>query len=590
MKVIFLRANFYCFKARLKAPLLSLFYVYLSVFSMFCYGSSNLVLAGGALKTCSSMSKQNCTSPSTFLSGKAEILYEINQQSLLRYQNLANKYSQNNDFLYSKLVNVYSSGGERLYSKNALIDALNDAGLSNSDIRFLSDTDYFILLDSLEAQQTDELGNRLQEQVSLANTKGRASVDIYTAFIEAANAKRQAKIAEKVNADTSVRTTIGIVTASSRDPFEAVDFYEGVFQQFDVDVIWIPLTPAFQQAVYVESFKGQGCNKLAFFRAQHSLFDKERLYPERTSKQRSWCEDNQLAINTLSSLDGLFFNGGDQSKTLAALSTPTGKPSDFLIELRDLWRDDQLVVGGTSAGTAVQAGGYNNHRPVPMLTSGNSMGVLSGGVYGVDPTSQRCENSAQCENQLTDGAMTINPAGGLGLFNFGLLDTHFSERDREVRLIAATASSGQSFGFGVDETTALMVDAKAPFENVSFTVLGEGGVFIVDMSKGKEDITHSRNGSKRIIAGEASYLPAKTSGQITSGELKLTIESSEKPASFKRNEQGKWRQESGNLCRSKGMIRWQNGGNIHVLQPSEASRFHKLRYCAYSKVPFVIYD
>ena len=103
MKVIFLRANFYCFEARLKAPLLSLFYVYHSVFSMFCYGSSNLVLAGGALKTCSSMSKQNCTSPSTFLSGKAEVLYEINQQSLLRYQNLANKYSQNNDFLYSKL-------------------------------------------------------------------------------------------------------------------------------------------------------------------------------------------------------------------------------------------------------------------------------------------------------------------------------------------------------------------------------------------------------------------------------------------------------------------------------------------------------
>ena len=236
------------------------------------------------------MSKQNCTSPSTFLSGKAEILYEINQQSLLRYQNLANKYSQNNDFLYSKLVNVYSSGGERLYSKNALIDALNDAGLSNSDIRFLSDTDYFILLDSLEAQQTDELGNRLQEQVSLANTKGRASVDIYTAFIEAAHAKRQAKIAEKVNADTSVRTTIGIVTASSGDPFEAVDFYEGVFQQFDVDVIWIPLTPAFQQAVYVESFKGQGCNKLAFFRAQHSLFDIGKVDSfEREMKEDSDC-------------------------------------------------------------------------------------------------------------------------------------------------------------------------------------------------------------------------------------------------------------------------------------------------------------
>ena len=274
---------------------------------MFCFSAPNLVLAGGALKTCSSMSTKNCSSSSQFKSGKADVLYEINQQSLRRYQELANKYSQSNDSLYSKLVNINSSGGGRLYTKNALLDALNDAGFSNSDIRALSDTDYFILLDALEAQQLDEKGNRLQEQVSLANTKAKASVDIYTAFIEAAHAKRQAKIAEKVNADTSVRTTIGIVTASSRDPFEAVDFYTGVFQQPNVEVIWIPLTPAFQQAVYVESLGGQGCNNLAFFRAQHSLFDKERLYPERTSKQRSWCEDNQLAMNTLSSLDGLIF-------------------------------------------------------------------------------------------------------------------------------------------------------------------------------------------------------------------------------------------------------------------------------------------
>ena len=590
MKVIFFRANFYRCKSSLKTLGLLFLGVYLSVFSVFCLSSPNLVLAGGALKTCSSMSTENCSSSSQFESGKADVLYEINQRSLRRYQELANKYSQNNEFLYSKLVNINSRGGVRVYTKNALLDALNDAGFSNSDIRALSDTDYFILLDALESQQLDEKGNRLQEQVSLANTKAKASVDIYTAFIEAAHAKRQAKRAEKDSAETATRTTIGIVTASSRDPFEAVDFYTGVFQQPDVDVIWLPLTPAFQQAVYIESLGGQGCNNLVFFRAQHSLFDKERLYPERTRKQRSWCEDNQLAMDTLSILDGLFFNGGDQSKTLAALSIPTGKPSDFLIRLKELWQADQIVVGGTSAGTAVQAGGYNNHRPVPMLTSGNSRGVLSGGVYGVNPTSQRCEDNAQCENRLAEGAMTINPAGGLGLFNFGLLDTHFSERDREVRLIAGTASSGQSFGFGIDETTALIVDVKGPFENVSFTVLGEGGVFIVDMSKGKSDISHSSEGVKRVIAGEASFLPSNTSGEIIAGELNVVLEPQVKPANFKRVDQGKWRQESGKLCRKKDIIRWQHDDNMHVLKPSKESRVNKLRYCAYSKVPFVVYD
>lgn len=68
------------------------------------------------------------------------------------------------------------------------------------------------------------------------------------------------------------------------------------------------------------------------------------------------------------------------------------------------------------------------------------------------------------------------------------------------------------FGFGVDEIMVLMVDVKVFFENVFFIVLGEGGVFIVDMSKGKEDIMYFCNGFKCIIVGEVSYLLVKIFG------------------------------------------------------------------------------
>ena len=54
--------------------------------------------------------------------------------------------------------------------------------------------------------------------------------------------------------------------------------------------------------------------------------------------------------------------------------------------------------------------------------------------------------------------LTYRAGGGSGLFNIGILDTHFSERDREARLALLTAYTGTRFGFGVDEATALMVN------------------------------------------------------------------------------------------------------------------------------------
>ena len=45
--------------------------------------------------------------------------------------------------------------------------------------------------------------------------------------------------------------------------------------------------------------------------------------------------------------------------------------------------------------------------------------------------------------------------GGLGFFNYGVLDSHFSRRTREGRLVRATKESGMDYGFGIDETLRL---------------------------------------------------------------------------------------------------------------------------------------
>lgn len=568
-----------------------LFLFYLSVFPMKSFSSVNLVLAGGALKTCSSMSLNNCDPSASFDGFKKENLYEISQSSLQRLKSI-NQFESNFDkSLYSIIVGIYSELGEVKLTKDELFDALNEMGFSNKDIRSLSDHSYFTMLDTLELFQIDSKGQRVVEQVSLENTKEAASLEVYSSFIEAAREKHEQKKRDK----DDVLVTIGIVTASSRDPFEAVDFYSGVFNSPDIEVVWLPLTQTYQQARYISSLGGDGCNSLTKLRAQNTLFDRERVYPERTALQKKWCDDPNIEIETLSKLDGIFFNGGDQSKTFAALTTPDGKGTVFLDTLRTIWQNDAIVIGGTSAGTAVQAGGYFNQRPVPMLTSGDSKGVLASGVYSTPAVSQRCEDEAACQNRLLEDAVTTNASGGLGFFNYGLLDTHFSERDREVRLIAATAHSRQLFGFGVDETTALVVSSAPKASEMEFKVVGKGGVFIADMTQGREELTYNGKATSQVIAGEVNFLPAGVQGRIQNNKLSVNLNTKAKDslaitlAQNAPSTQGMWRKQSAQLCDEKDEVHWEAQGNHHVLKRSKESKIEGTNYCGYSKVPFVIY-
>lgn len=84
--------------------------------------------------------------------------------------------------------------------------------------------------------------------------------------------------------------------------------------------------------------------------------------------------------------------------------------------------------------------------------------------------------------------------GGIGLFTFGLLDTHFSNRGRHgrfVRLLMDTSSLPLGFnrGFGMDENTALVVTGD--WSNRIGTAIGERGVLVFDASLAYLDDTNN---------------------------------------------------------------------------------------------------
>jgi cyanophycinase len=118
------------------------------------------------------------------------------------------------------------------------------------------------------------------------------------------------------------------------------------------------------------------------------------------------------APSLLRRADVIFFGGGDQSRLLARL-----KDRPAVLEAVRQAHTRGAVIAGTSAGTAVMT-------RFPMIT----------------------------------GDASWNSSGGLGLFPYGLLDTHFSQRRREGRLTRMARATRTPLAFGIDENTALVVE------------------------------------------------------------------------------------------------------------------------------------
>lgn len=114
--------------------------------------------------------------------------------------------------------------------------------------------------------------------------------------------------------------------------------------------------------------------------------------------------------NTIMKAKGIFFTGGDQSR-LADVLLGTRAEKAILKAFRS-----GTNVAGTSAGAAFLGN--------PMIVGGQT-----------EPLIEK----------------------GLGLVPF-IIDQHYSERDRQSRLKEAVSST-KTIGYGIDEKTALLIDA-----------------------------------------------------------------------------------------------------------------------------------
>lgn len=213
--------------------------------------------------------------------------------------------------------------------------------------------------------------------------------------------------------------------------------------------------------------------------------------------------DEEVAAQVRAST-GVFFGGGDQMHYIRTLlECPGEQPLEasrhcvdtpVLAAVREVLERGG-VVAGVSAGLTAQQG-------PDMITGGESYQAWRDG---------------STPGYLDDASeLGFVPHGGLGFFQEGLLDSHFTTWGRQARAIKLAAETRHELVVGVDETTALVYDR----DSRTAEVIGEHGVSLLTVDKKavkKSTATDVR--WSLLVAGDRVDF---ASGTITPGAERVT--------------------------------------------------------------------
>jgi cyanophycinase len=164
---------------------------------------------------------------------------------------------------------------------------------------------------------------------------------------------------------------------------------------------------------------------------------------------------NPAEIAKIEKAGAIWFTGGDQLRTLRLLVNTDGSDTPMLAAVRKRLAAG-AVVAGTSAGAAIMGSG-----------------MIICGTPDIAATGTVSRNPADCDVP-EDQPVPLVLGQGLGFLKGAVVDQHFSQRNRWVRLLRATTCIGGDVqqGFGIDEDTALLIE----FGSGKARVIGAGGV------------------------------------------------------------------------------------------------------------------
>jgi cyanophycinase len=436
------------------------------------HSGTTLILAGGALPVCSDLGVRACSSrPSTSQDSRTPPRYRMSPEALYLLAS-SDTWPKSRAALAEPLGRLLALASMRLGDAEESLETLEDLlfNLCLDDRRTgrcppaerspwqrLTDAERTRVLSALEQPQIDAHGLRLRERVHPTLGAKPHGMAVLRRFVE-----------EAAQRSHGHPPRVLVVTASALDPMEPVDFYLSAFTALGAQAQWWPLDAALARALENGDCQALSDHRLAVL----GLHARETVYPDLHALQQQACAQPDELLAQLRAAQGVFFAGGDQWRLRQAFFGADDRPLPWLRALRAAHERGTLVAGGTSAGAAVQSG-------AAMLTNGSPESALNGPARSGLPPEPGCARAELCD-EADESALSIWPAGGLGLAREAIVDTHFSERAREPRLLRLLAQTSARYGFGVDEASALVLREDSGQHSVE--AIGEHGgwVFVRD--------------------------------------------------------------------------------------------------------------
>ncbi len=219
--------------------------------------------------------------------------------------------------------------------------------------------------------------------------------------------------------------------------------------------------------------------------------DEEANAVGKTQSIRAYAPDAQIevirrgtpAAETIAIVDragAMFFTGGDQ-KRITDRYRPGGIDTPEAAAMRRLL-DRGGVIAGTSAGDAMMSD--------PMFFGGRSAAAL-----GIRPKQSATDPDDDPDNKGPEPSLGPRIGPGMGFLPWAVTDSHFFERNRFGRLVAALEASGKRLGLGIGEDAAVEIDL-ATGDAIGLSV---ADALLVDVGSLQRDGLTRRNIHARVI-------------------------------------------------------------------------------------------
>jgi cyanophycinase-like exopeptidase len=485
-----------------------------------------MILAGGAMKLCSSLSVSACKSGDKgFSNARKTARYKVTPES----ESLAlsplfwesRKQAPSSLEMMQMIRASARKYKDKIVSADDLADTFSEVCTVNGKIGECSNTgavrvwdkllddERAYVLSAFELPESDG-DQRRREVTNINDSKNPHGLAILNAFVNSAAKRSPGK-----------RPVVLFVTAAGADPYDAVDFYISAFKEAGADPVWWPIDSALQASLSDPA----RCNALGKFRiTQLALSNREAVYPDLTAIQKIACENAVALAQFPLHAQGIFFGGGDQWRLRKVFFDEHDQANAWLQNLKTAFNAGSIVVGGTSAGTAVQSSRA-------MLTGGISDAAITRGTINLAPLPSGCERSQRCPDKLKEEDVTYWQAGGLALVEGFVMDTHFSERARPLRLLKLLSETHAGVGLGVDETSALHLVWKE--NEIEVEALGASGAWWFEhaqLNNGSIASTVHYIAPERRFVWKNSSLSSAESAALTPACRKVAEKALDKPS------------------------------------------------------------